>query len=584
MAAASPFRPLVQRLTPRRLIAAAASLGVVYLAAPPLVLTLVSAFRVPAHSLPFDSGAAWGLSNFTSLYTGGALLSTFLDTAVFAGASVLLGSAAALAIAWLLDRTDLPLRGPVFALLLLPVLLPSVVSTIAWVLLLGERTGAVNAAIRWLLPLWETGPIDVFSMLGMVLVQGFSLAPLLVVFFASALRGVDPALEEAARASGLPPWRVMTGVTLPLLRPHLLAGVLLALIFSIEAFEVPLLLSLGADADILAARVYFALNDAAGGPPRYGTVGAIGVHFLLITYALFFAYQRLAGDERRFAAPRRSPRAPVRLGRWRWAAFGGVALVLGLLSGAPLLVLAWTSLHPQYVQPSLAALGDVSLAQYRDLFADGRVIGALGNTALVAVCAPAIGVGVALLAAWSVQRRVLPHGLRWTLDALASSSIAVPSVIAANGLLLFYLRLNRLAPDWLPLFGSVMVLVLAYAYRLSIAYRIQRAGLGQTGETPEEAAYVSGGGVWSALLRVTAPMLRPSWAGAWLLLGLVAFRELTLPLVLNRGGPPHLVSTLVWELWGRRTGEAAALGVLSAVVAALFLLVGWRLLLSNRRA
>ena len=582
MAATARFRPLARRLNPRRLIALAASLGVVYLVAPPLLLTLVSAFRVPAHRLPFDSDAAWGLSNFTSLYAGGGLLSTLLDTAVFAGASVVLGSALALALAWLLDRTDLPLRGHVFALLLLPILLPSVVSTIAWVLLLGERTGAVNAAIRRLLPIWETGPIDVFSMPGMVLVQGFSLVPLLVVFFTAALRGVDPALEEAARTSGLPPWRVMTGVTLPLLRPHLLAGVLLALIFSIEAFEVPLLLSLGADADILAARVYFALNDATGGPPRYGTVGAIGAHFLLITYVLFFAYQRLAGDERRFANPRRSPRTPVRMGRWRWPVLGCAALVLGLLSGAPLLVLAWTSLHPQYVPPSLATLGDVSLTQYRDLFADGRVFGALGNTALVAVCAPALSVGIASLTAWSIQRRVLPRILRWMLDALASSSIAVPSVIAANGLLLFYLRLNRIAPDWLPLVGSVTVLILAYAYRLSIAYRIQRAGLGQIGEAPEEMAYVSGGGVWGTLRRVTAPLLRPSWAGAWLLLGLVAFRELTLPLVLNRGGPPHLVSTLVWELWGRRTGEAAALGVLSAAVAALFLMAGWRLLLRNR--
>ena len=93
------------------------------------------------------------------------------------------------------------------------------------------------------------------------------------------------------------------------------------------------------------------------------------------------------------------------------------------------------------------------------------------------------------------------------------------------------------------------MLVLAYAYRLSVAYRIQRAGLIQAGEELEEASYTSGVGILGTLRGITAPLLRPSWAGTWLLLAVVAFRELTLPLVLNRGGPPHLVSTLVWELW-----------------------------------
>ena len=210
---------------------------------------------MPADSLPFDGGASWGLSNFTSLYMSGALASTFVDTAIFAVASVALAGTFALALAWVLERTDLPLRGPIFALLLLPVLLPSIVTTIAWVVLLGERTGALNLLIRSILPFWSAGPIDVFSMLGMVIVQGLALLPLLVVFFVAALRGIDPSMEEAARASGVSWLRVLTGVTLPVLRPHLLAGVLLSLIFAIEAFEVPLLLALGAGADILASRV-----------------------------------------------------------------------------------------------------------------------------------------------------------------------------------------------------------------------------------------------------------------------------------------------------------------------------------------
>ena len=79
-------------------------------------------------------------------------------------------------------------------------------------------------------------PIDIFSMIGMILVQSFSLIPLLFIFFVAALRGFNNVLEEAAQTSGANSYISLRFITLPLLRPHLLAGMLLALIFSIEAF------------------------------------------------------------------------------------------------------------------------------------------------------------------------------------------------------------------------------------------------------------------------------------------------------------------------------------------------------------
>lgn len=574
---------LASSLTARRVVVTLAAVGTVYLVSPPLVLTVLSAFRAPADALPFDSGTSWSLSNFISLYTNGEILSTVLDTALFAAGSVALATFLALALAYLIGRTDLPLRVPLLALLLLPVLMPTVVTTIAWVLVLGERTGALNLAIRAVVPLWNSGPIDVFSMTGMIIVQGFSLVPLLVVFFIAALRGIDRSLEEAAEAAGVSKARVVTGITLPLIRPHLLAGIILAFIFAIEAFEVPLLLALGSDADILATRVYFALNDATGGAPRYGTVGVLGVHFLAITYVLFFAYQRLARGEGRFAMNKRIPYKLDSLGKWRWPGFITIGAFVLLVSVVPLLVLLWTSLHPQYIAPSISAFAAVSLDQYASLLSDDRLFGALVNTILVAVLAPALGVGTALLLAVTTERRLASRLLSSSLSALASSTIAIPSVIAANALLVFYLSVNRVIPSWIPLFGTVWLLVLAYAYRISVAYQLQRAGVAQLDAELEEAAHVSGAGPWRTLTAITAPLLRANWIGAWILLGVFAFRELSLPLVINRGGPPHLVSTLVWELWGSRTGEAAALGFLSTLVAFGGLSAGWWVLMVRKK-
>jgi iron(III) transport system permease protein len=433
----------------------------------------------------------------------------------------------------------------------------------------------VNVVIRTVLPLWDLGPIDVFSMLGMIIVQGFGLVPLVTVFFVAALRGMDPRLEEAALASGVPGWQVLRGITIPLLRPHLLAGVVLATIFAVEAFEIPLLLALGADADILATRVYYALNDASGNQPKYGVVGVLGLHFLAITYLLFFAYQRLAGQEQRFAMSSQRKRSIINLRQWRWPSFFFVALFVGVVSVAPLLVLAWTSLHPQYLQPSLESLDSLSLTQYRTLLSDERLPSALGNTFAIGILAPTLGVSVALAAAWVTQRGLGPRAIRVILDVLATSSIAIPGVIAANALLLFYLHLNRILPDWIPLFGTIWVLVLAMSYRIALAYRIERAGVIQIPRDLESAAYVGGVGLWGVLRGIILPLLQPSWIGAWVLLAMVSFRELSLPLVLNRGGPPYVASTLIWELWGSRTGQAAALGTLMVLTVAVLLLAVW---------
>ena len=562
-------------VTAERLLIGGAVAAAVYLLAPPVALTLFSALRTPGDRLPFEDGVGWGLDNFAALYRSGALQSTLADTAVFVAGSVVLAFAAALVLAWLVERTDLPLRRLVYVLLLVPLMMPGIVTTMGWVLLFGERTGAMNVAIRTILPLWEVGPIDIFTVYGMVMVQGASLVTLMFVFISAALRGMDPALEDASRTSGATLLATIRGVTLPLLRPHLLAVLILGAILAIESFEVPLLLGLGARADILSTRIYFALNDATGASPDYGAVAVLGLHFMALSFALFFVYHRLTGGAERFATigSRAQPPALHPLQRWKWPVFAGVAAFLFVVSLAPFLVLVWTSLLDQYRQPSSEAFALLSLDQYAALFADSRLASTLANTAVVVVAAPTLAVGAALVIAWVVVRGKGNPKLRLALDFLASASIAIPAVVAANALLLFYLRLNRWLPDWAPLLGAVVVLVLSYAYRLAVAYRLQRAGIAQLAREMEEAAGTHGASPARTFRDIVVPLVRPSIFGAWVFLAVVAFRELSLPLIIGRDTPPFVVSTLIWKLWGNSTGQAAALGVLSVAFLVAFLLI-----------
>jgi iron(III) transport system permease protein len=562
-------------LSADRLAVGGALLAACWLVGPPLLVLVAGALRVPATSLPFAPDTRWGLGNLSGLYEGGGLAGTVGDTAVFTLGALAVGTAVAVPLAWLTERTDLPGRSLVPLALLVPLLTPPIAQTIGWVLLLGERTGLVNIAWRAVLP-WPAGagPFDAFSMGGMIFVQGVGLTTLLYLFARAALRNVDPALEEAARTAGAGAWRVALHVTLPAVRPHLLGAMALAAVLTVEAFEVPLLLALGAGADIFSTRIYYALNDAVGGQPAYGTVAALGLHVLALTGVLVWAFGRLTRSGARYATLRSGARssAPLALGRWRWPTAGLVGGWLVLTTLAPLAVLAWTSLLPHYLPPGRAAWALTSLDQYRGLLGDSRLPDALISTGVLAVGAPTLAVGVALVLAWAVRSRVVGSRLGGGIEALASSSVALPAVLAANGLLVFYL--------WLPPIAPLGVLLLAYAYRLAVAYRITAAGLGQIDPSLGDAALVAGAGRLRTLRSVLGPLAAPSTLTAWALLAVVAVRELTLPLVLTRDGEPLTVSTLVWRLWGNHTGEAAALGLLAGL--GVLVLVGAGALLARR--
>ena len=555
------------------LLTIGAVIAAVYLLVPPVLFTFYSAFRAPPDRLPFEEGASWSFSNFTSIY-GGALQSTLADTSIFVAGSVALAMVVGFALAWLVERTDLPGRNIVFVLVFFPLMMPSLVTSMAWLLLLSERAGMINVAIRAALPFFEAGPFDVFSMFGMIVVQGLSLVGLVFLFASAGLRNMDPALEEASRTAGASPFATLRHVTLPVLLPHLLGVGLLASILTVESFEVPLLLAGGANADIFSSRLYYALNNASGAPPAYGTVAALGLQFLLITYLLFFLYHRLAGRAERYVTLMGRGYRPSRyaLGRWRWPISSAVGLFLLIISIAPFLVLLWTSLLPQYLEPSAAAFEQASFRQYGALLGDTRLPAAWANTLVVALAAPTLSVGVAFVLAWVVARTKAMQGLRVALDLFLSSSIAIPGVVAASAFLLFYLLVNRHLPTWFPLYGTVVVLVLTYAYRLAVAYRISQAGIGQIARELEDASTSSGASLARTFRQVTLALARPSVFGAWVLLFLVAFREFTLPLVVGRESPPLVVSVLTWKLWGLHTGQAAALGVITVVFLSLTVL------------
>ncbi len=561
------------------LIIAALALAM-WLAAPALVISIIQAFRPPAGNLFFESSSFWGFSNFVDVYTGGrALQSTLIDTTIYTVGSVALAFALGLTLAWLVERTNLPGRNLIFVLLLFPLMMPAIVTTFGWVLLLAERKGLINVVVRTVLN-WmpgvdfTSGPFSLTTMYGMVVLQGFGGVTLMFIFIGAALRSMDPALEEASRASGATFLQTVRRVTIPVIRPTVLGVIILSTILTVESFEVPLILSTGAKADILSTRVWELLTTGSGEDPLYGAVAAMGIHFMVLTYVLFFVYTRLTARAEEFATitgkgfrARRSD-----FGRWRWPALVAVLVFLFFVSFAPFAILAYASFLPAYTPPSMDVLEKFTMNGYVELFENKRLLGAVGNTIIVALCAPTISVLVALVIAWVVVRTRSAQVLRVGLDLFTSSSLAIPAVVAAFAFFIFYLWVNRLMPSWLPLHGTIVVLILVYAFRMALAYRLQRAGVTQIARELEEVSATSGASSFTTFRRVLLPLVAPSIFGAWLILFLIAFREFTLAQVITAGSEPFVISTLVYNLRGTNSDQSSALSVLTVIFLFLVLL------------
>jgi iron(III) transport system permease protein len=469
--------------------------------------------------------------------------------------SVALSFSIGFTLAWLVERTDLPGREAWFTLILFPLLVPTIVLGIAWVFLMGPKAGWLNLALRALLGTSGEGPIDVFTMGGLVVCQALASVPFVFILLTAALRTMNPSLEEASGTAGASPLVTFWRVTVPVLLPGILAPLILVCLVTLEQYELPSIIGVPAQVNIFSYRILYELNPADG-LPNYGAAAAVALPFLVLGIALLGVYNFVVRRAEKFVTvtgkayiQRRLP-----LGRWRVPAlcFCGLYVLIGAV--LPALILVWASLLG-YVPPSLAALETASLGAYQRLFADPSFWLALRNTAIVAGASALIISLLGGLLGWTLLRLRFPG--RTLLDFFSFMSIGIPSVIAGLAIMLLYLTIP------IGIYGTFMILIVAYSYRLAVSTRLAKAGLMQLHRELEEASAASGARWMSTQLRIVLPLLRASLFSSFVLLFIVGVREFTLPLILH--SPDNIVlSVLLWKVF--QNGDAPQAAALATLV------------------
>jgi iron(III) transport system permease protein len=531
----------------------------VYLVAGPVLMLVFTSFRETVNALPFEN-VPFTLGNYAHLVFDPATYPVLLTTFIFVVGSLAIGMAIAVPFSWLLERSDLPFKTATFALVIGSTGIPAVIFSIAWALLANPTNGLVNLVVRETLGFTGSGPINIYSIVGLFFVQGISIVPLSILLITASFRSMDSSLEEAASTSGARLPELIRRITLPLMTPAILATLVYEFVVVVESFDIPLILGLNSGVTVLSTYIYSDIHPAVG-LPNYGSASAYGVLLLLIAMVPLVLFNRITSRSERYATVtgRGFSRRVVPLGRWRWPIAALVWGFIVLTVILPFAVMVWTSLQPFYAVPSAESIARASIKAYETAISRPVVRAAFINTAVLGVATAFFTMVISLLVSWIIIR--VRSRFAILVDALAFMPHAMPGVIIGLTILLIYLLLP------LPIYGTIWIIVIALTTQyIALGTRFMNAGITQVDRGLEEAAEASGAAWWATMRRILLPLVFPAFLNGFLLVFLSSIKNLTQALVLFSPGSV-VVSTEIYDRWSfGDTSVAAAMGVAISVV------------------
>jgi iron(III) transport system permease protein len=453
----------------------------------------------------------------------------------------------------IVERTNTPGRRYVFLVAVISLGIPHVLYVVAWLLLLG-RTGPVNTLIADIFGSAGAPALNVYSMWGMILVEGIGFAPLTFLFMSAVLRSTDASFEEAALMAGAGPLKTFRSITLRLGLPGVLALMLLIGIRAFESFEVPALVGLAGNVTVLTTNIYQSSKNT--GSVNFGESGAYAVSLLLIVVLLLVWHNRLAHHANQFQTITGKGYRPriIDLGPWRYLAAAILALIFFLVIVLPVGILVFTSLQPFYEGVTWDSFGRASLENYGVILAPGSFRDAIANTLVLGAATATFVVPFTALCAWLAVRR---HPGGWLLDQLATMPLVFPAIVMSVAFLHVFVNLP------VPLYGTLLSVIIASAVRyLPYGMRYAYAGVLQIHVDLEDAATTSGAGRARIFLRVVMPLVAPALISCWLFVFLLTVQSVALPLLLVGPGT-ELIAVTLFDLWQNgQVTELAAMGVL----------------------
>ena len=507
------------------------------------------------------------LDNFVSVLGNANVHHALANSLIACTGGTALAVAIGLAFSWIVVRTNTPWKGFIGAASLVPLFVPPLVAGVAWSILGSPKSGLLNTMMKWIGLDWR---IDLYSMAGLIVVFGMYYAPYVYMFTASALRNMDPSLEEAAEIAGVGPVRTLFTVTFPLVAPAIISGMLLSFIVMLGIYGIPAVLGAPANISVLTTYIFKLTNWS---PPLYSTAAAVAIILMVVTGALVLLQQRvLAGRSFITVAGKAFRARALDLGPWRWLTLVLALLYLVIVVVLPTLALIVAAFRRFLFIPDAASLFDMrhySLVHFESIFDNPLTIRSIWNTMEVGLVTAVLGGLLAFAIGYTVHRGSVPG--RRAIDLIATLPVAIPGLVIGVAYLWAWIGLPG------GLYGTIWILALAFIARfMPDTMKALSTSFLQIHRELEEAAWICGKGRLETIRSIVLPLARPGTIAAMTLLFILAIRELGSSLFLYTSETTVMAVLLLDYYEGGNIGKTAAFSLVqTALLAVLIGVASW---------
>jgi len=461
------------------------------------------------------------------------LINTLLLSFGMTALSLIIGGT----LAWLVVRTDLPMRRVIEKFGIIPYVIPSWVISLAWITMFrnsmhfGGYQGLLEFFLKIRTPLWIS-----YGLFPIIVTLSMHYFPYTYILASSALRSVDSHLEETGEMLGAGRLRILRKITFPLILPAMLSSVILTFSKGLGTFGTPAFLGPPVRFQVLSTVIYSMINTGSFGEAYTlaiisTAIGALTVYMNVKVISARRSFTTLSGKGVRVT--------PYRLGHWKWPLLVIVLLFIFAVAVLPIVVLLWQSLM---LYPGDFSLSNLTLhfwiGRYKPGLGDAGEPGVLLNQSILRSSFNSLrlsfmtGIFAALVGFLIGYIVVKAKGtfLSKLLDQFSFLPYLMPALpFAATYLVLFAHPIGPIPA----LYGTMGLLILiSVVKRLPYSSRTGISSMIQIGKELEESAIVLGAGWWRRFRKIIFPLGKSGFIAGFLLTFITMMRELSLIILL----------------------------------------------------
>lgn len=489
-------------------------------------------------------------------------ISAMLNTLVIALFSTVLATIVGVFFAWLLGRSDIPLKGLMKFLFSIPFMIPPFLAAMAWDMMFSGRGGYIN---RWLMSVFNlaNAPFNINSVAGIIVIEVVYYFPFVYMQVVSALERMDPTLEESARIAGAKQLYVIRRITLPLTIPAISSGMLLVLITSLSNYGIPAMLGFSQNIFTLPTMIVEKMNRAGGSFDGIRQATALSIVLVIVVSLALLLQRKVLAVGRYDIIKGKSMRpALIKLRKAKYPLLVFSLIFLALVVLAPLVMILLVSFIKAYGLEF--KLENFTLANYQRIFVGNAMVkDSVGNSLFLGFAAGIICLFLGTMLAYVIYK-VKPKG-GTVLEVLAVLPYSLPGTVMAIGCILAWSGVFF----GITLYNTIWIILVAYVARyLSYTLKSSSASLQQVHISLEEASRSCGATHLESLRDITLPLIKPAMVSGFFLVFLPAMRELTTSVLLY-GPNSRTLGVAIYQL--RINGQIAPAAALSVVTIVLIM-------------